>query len=82
MRTIFLVLATSAVALTTGTGHVAAHDYRYCIQGEEFPGGAGECNFSTLQQCRATASGRMAYCGANLASSNVAAPDRARSHHH
>ena len=40
MRTIFLVLATSAIVFTTGTGHVAAHDYRYCIQGEEFPGGA------------------------------------------
>jgi Protein of unknown function (DUF3551) len=81
MRTISLVLAISAIVFTTGTGHVAAHDYRYCIQGDEFSG-AGDCSFTTLQQCQATASGRMAYCGANLGFSNVAAPNRARSHHH
>jgi len=59
MRTISLLLATSAIVFTTGTVHVVAHDYRYCIQGDEFSG-AGDCSFTTLQQCQATASGRMA----------------------
>jgi hypothetical protein len=78
---LFLALASSAVVFTTCTAQVAAHDYRYCMQGEEFPGGSGDCSFTTFQQCQAAASGRTAYCGANLALSNVALRDRARWHH-
>jgi hypothetical protein len=43
----------------------AARDYRYCIQGDDFAGGAGDCSFASYQQCQATASGRTAFCGAN-----------------
>ena len=41
----------------------AARDYRNCIQGDAFAGGA--CSFASYQQCQATASGRTAYCVAN-----------------
>jgi hypothetical protein len=37
----------------------------FCIKGCEFGGGAGDCSFSTYQQCQATASGRDATCAAN-----------------
>jgi len=37
----------------------------YCIKGCDFGGGAGDCSFSSLAQCQATASGRDAYCAAN-----------------
>jgi hypothetical protein len=76
MRIFLLAFATTAIAFTTGTTQIAAHDYRYCLQGEEF--GAGACNFTTLQQCQTTASGLMASCGVDLALSNAAPLDRDR----
>jgi hypothetical protein len=42
-----------------------AGDNRYCIQGEYYGGGVGDCSFASYQQCQATASGRNAYCGVN-----------------
>lgn len=37
---------------------------RYCLQGRIW-GYPGNCQFSTYEQCRATASGTYAYCGEN-----------------
>ena len=42
MRTLFLALAMSATVFATGVTEVAAGDYRYCIQGDDFPSGAGD----------------------------------------
>jgi hypothetical protein len=42
-----------------------AGELPYCIKGCDFGGGAGDCSFSSLAQCQATASGRDAYCAAN-----------------
>jgi len=80
MRTLFLVLATSATIFATGATPVAARDrvtpvaaseYRYCLQGDDYAG-AGDCQFTSYLQCQATASGRTAYCAANpyLAAAN------------
>ena len=71
MRTLFLVLATFATIFATGVTPVAASEYRYCLQGDDYAGG-GDCGFTSYQQCQATASGRMAYCEANpyLAAAN------------
>ena len=44
---------------------VQARDYPFCIKGDDFGGGIGDCSFDTYQQCLATASGRRAYCDAN-----------------
>jgi hypothetical protein len=72
MRTLFLVLATSATIFATGATPVAARDrvtpvatseYRYCLQGDDF--GAGDCEFASYAQCEAAASGRTATCAAN-----------------
>ena len=43
----------------------AAREFPYCIKGCDFGAGAGDCSFSSLAQCQATASGRDAYCAAN-----------------
>jgi len=71
MRTLFLVLATSATIFATGVTPVAASEYRYCLQGDDYAG-AGDCGFTSYQQCQATASGRTAYCAASpyLAAAN------------
>jgi hypothetical protein len=82
MRTLFFALAMSATVFATGVTEVTASDYRYCIQGDDFPGGAGDCSFASYQQCQATASGRTAYCAANLRLPNVVLTDRTRLRHH
>jgi hypothetical protein len=71
MRTLFLVLATSATIFATGVTPVAASEYRYCLQGDDYAG-AGDCEFTSYLQCQATASGRTAYCAASpyLAAAN------------
>jgi hypothetical protein len=65
MRIIFLAFMTSAIVFFTGLGAASAKDYPYCIQGDDFAGGAGECIFSTHAQCQAAASGRTASCTDN-----------------
>ena len=40
------------------------YDYPYCLQGKEY-GLSGLCQFTNYQQCMATASGIIAYCGIN-----------------
>lgn len=37
---------------------------RYCLQGRQW-GFPGNCQFATMQQCRASASGTSASCGLN-----------------
>ena len=79
MRTLFLALATSATIFATGEPRrssrpltpVAASEYRYCLQGDDFAG-AGDCEFTSYAQCEAAASGRTASCVANpyLAAAN------------
>ena len=57
------VLAVASVgAVVPG---VAAGGLPYCITGCDFGGGAGDCSFSSYQQCQATASGRGGTCAAN-----------------
>ena len=44
---------------------VQARDYPFCIKGDDFGGGVGDCSFDSYEQCLATASGRKAYCDVN-----------------
>ena len=82
MRNLFIALATSAVVFTAGMTAAAARDYPYCIQGDDYAGGAGDCSFSTNAQCLTTASGRLAYCAANPAfTASVLPVDRSRLRH-
>ena len=44
---------------------VQARDYPFCIKGDDFGGGVGDCSFDSYEQCMATASDRKAYCDVN-----------------
>jgi hypothetical protein len=59
------LLAMAMVMAGAATMPATAREYPYCIKGCDFGGGAGDCSFSSLQQCQATASGRDATCAAN-----------------
>jgi hypothetical protein len=71
MRSHILAVATSATIFATEVIPVAASEYRYCLQGDDYAG-AGDCGFTSQQQCQATASGRTAYCVANPYLANAA----------
>jgi len=60
-----IVLASLAVAaiLAPATGH--ADPYRWCAQYDGGFGGATNCGFVTLEQCRATVSGIGGFCVPN-----------------
>ena len=80
MRIVFLAFVTSAVVFLSGMSAASAKDYPYCIQGDDFAGGAGECIFSTYAQCHAAASGRTASCTENRNfSANAQLIDKRRS---
>jgi len=40
------------------------YDYPYCLQGRDY-GLPGLCQFTSYQQCEATAWGTFSYCGVN-----------------
>ena len=68
-RKLFLVVLTTLSALTvvgsmTPAPAAEAIQDTYCLQGRKW-GYPGNCQFSTYQQCMATASGTDAYCGIN-----------------
>ena len=58
-------LALIAAATFSAAMPAVARDLPYCIRGCDFGAGAGDCSFSSLAQCQATASGRDAYCAEN-----------------
>src|SRR5580693_10201492 len=60
---IFATLAASTI-LAGGVSPAAAYDYAYCLQGRTW-GYPGNCEFTSYQQCLASASGTGAYCGIN-----------------
>ena len=64
MRRALLALSATC-AVSTATPGAAAPDLPYCIKGCDFGAGAGDCSFSSLAQCQASASGRDAICAAN-----------------
>ncbi|MGH6711868.1 MAG: DUF3551 domain-containing protein [Bradyrhizobium sp.] len=63
MRSALLALA--AICAASAATPAAARDFPYCIKGCDFGAGAGDCSFSSLAQCQASASGRDATCAAN-----------------
>lgn len=59
---ILLASLTIIAAFAFETGPAAAQG-SFCLRGCDF--GAGNCGFSSYEQCRATASGLTAWCEAN-----------------
>lgn len=60
----FLFNAIMIVAAVASISVATAAERRYCLQGGTW-GFPGNCQFSTLQQCRASASGTFSTCGVN-----------------
>ena len=64
MHKVLLAIAALAGVLTLASGAASARDYPYCLlQSGDY--GPGNCIYSTLQQCRASASGIYADCNIN-----------------
>ena len=65
MRRAWLALVAVGAMSAAVAMPAAAREFPYCIKGCDFGAGAGDCSFSSLSQCQATASGRDASCAAN-----------------
>jgi hypothetical protein len=63
MLALFGLLSAGAVTVA-GTGSAAAHDYPFCLQGQEI-GIPGDCSYPSYEACLAAASGRGLYCNIN-----------------
>ncbi|MDO9057514.1 MAG: DUF3551 domain-containing protein, partial [Bradyrhizobium sp.] len=61
LQTVVLGVALAATAAQPA----AAREYPFCIKGCDFGNGAGDCRFSSYEQCQASAAGRPATCAAN-----------------
>jgi len=67
MRKMQLALLTLGATVLAGLATItpaAARDYPWCAQGGEYDY-PGECAYSTYEQCQASVSGRLLYCGPN-----------------
>jgi hypothetical protein len=64
MRCFFFIAIVVLAAMGSISDASARGKQRYCLQGSRW-GFPGNCQFSTLQQCRATASGTASSCGMN-----------------
>ena len=60
---IAVLAAVSTLTIATAASATEVQD-RYCLQGRQ-SGYPGNCEFSTYEQCRATASGTDEGCGIN-----------------
>ena len=58
------IIGAAAFVAMVFTALPASADYPYCLQGKDY-GLPGLCQFTSYQQCMATASGIVAYCGIN-----------------
>jgi hypothetical protein len=65
MRSTLRTLMAGCVVAAAFAMPAVAGGMPYCIKGCDFGGGAGDCSFSSLAQCQATASGRDATCASN-----------------
>ena len=52
-----LALFAAGTAMIAGSAPAAAYDYPWCVAGGQFGAGGGDCNYQTLAQCQASASG-------------------------
>jgi hypothetical protein len=66
MRRAWLALMAAFAVSAAVAMPAVAREFPYCIKGCDFGAGVGDCSFSSLAQCQATASGRDASCAANL----------------
>ena len=60
------ILALSGIGIVglASSGPAMAYDYPWCVQGRGV-GYPGDCSYQTIEQCRASASGRNLACNIN-----------------
>jgi hypothetical protein len=58
MRKAMRTLMAGGIVAAAVAMPAAAQEMAYCIRGCDFGGGAGDCSFSSLAQCQASAAGR------------------------
>jgi hypothetical protein len=73
---LMLAMIPLALVATPASGVAAAEQFQFCLRGCDF--GNGDCSFASYQQCRATASGRDAWCDVNPAFHQGRGPQTAR----
>lgn len=63
---IIAAAALSALGVVGVTQPAQARDYPFCVKGDHNVNEVyGDCSYDTLTQCKASASGRRAYCDVN-----------------
>ena len=62
--TAILALSGIGVVGLAASSPAMAYDYPWCVQGRGV-GVPGDCSYETIDQCRASASGRNLYCNIN-----------------
>ncbi len=60
----FALISATVLVSSVGIFSPASAEARYCLQGSDW-GYPGNCQFSTYEQCMASASGTYSYCGIN-----------------
>jgi hypothetical protein len=60
-----MIACLGAIAWLVRPSGAEARDYPYCIKGDSYVSALGDCSFDTYAQCKASASGRLAWCDAN-----------------
>jgi hypothetical protein len=75
------LLAISAISAVAMIPAQAGYDYPVCLR-VYGPATYNECAYTTLAQCRATASGRAAECYPNAFYANAAIAPSSRRHRH
>jgi hypothetical protein len=63
-RCFWALIAIGAIA-AINAAPAAAKEFPFCMKGCNVGAGAGDCTFSSYEQCQAAASGREDYCAAN-----------------
>ena len=64
IQTVMLALGVALLGGVASNSPATARDYPWCAQGGEYDY-PGECAYQTYEQCQASVSGRMLYCGQN-----------------
>ena len=71
--------AAAFVAIALTVAPATAQDHPYCVQGRQW-GYPGRCDFTSYEQCQATASGTDSYCGINPRFAFGSQPQRRRAY--
>jgi hypothetical protein len=81
LSAILLVAASTIAGMAVFSQPAAAIEYAWCAEYGGHDGGAENCGFETLEQCRATVSGIGGFCQRNLRYNEPAAPTRHKRKH-